>query len=349
MNHLERQKDSASSAADRARTLLSVLEDLQAERKRLAEEIEQRRHAEEALRRLNEELDRRVQERTAELSQANERLAQQSDELQRSVEQLAASRSATINMMEDIDKARARAEQAETELTARNQDLETLLYVASHDLREPLRAIQNFSRMVVDRYSDELPEKGQDFLRRVTLSADRLDGLIDDVLVLSRAQRMEQPTTTIEGQAVVSDVLSTLDNKITTTGASVQVADNLPRLLADQRWATQAVYNLVANALKFTKDGEAPDLEIVAYCPDDVDSKEVGIVVQDRGIGIAQEHAERIFTLFQRAVGRDIDGHGAGLAIVRQIAERHGGRAWAGPRDGGGSEFFVTFGAAPDM
>ena len=282
-----------------------------------------------------------AQDEIGELSRDFDQMAIQ---LQSMIDELRQSEAEVRALNESLER---RVEERTAEVAARNQDLETMLYVASHDLREPLRAIQSFSRMVVDQYSEELPEEAQDFLRRVMRGADRLDGLIDDVLVLSRAQRMQDPTTTVECQAIVSDVLTTLENKITETGAKVQVADDLPTLLADNRWATQTVYNLVANALKFTKDGEVPELEIAAYDPDDADSQEVGIVVRDRGIGIAPEHAERIFTLFQRAVGRDIDGHGAGLAIVRQIAERHGGRTWAEPRDGGGSEFFVTFGNAP--
>ncbi|MEE9143238.1 MAG: ATP-binding protein, partial [Candidatus Binatia bacterium] len=102
-------------------------------------------------------------------------------------------------------------------------------------------------------------------------------------------------------------------------------------------------YNLVANALKFTRKGEVPELEIGPYQPNGEDPKVDGIVVRDRGPGLAPEHSERIFQLFQRGVGREIEGTGAGLAIVRQIAERHGGRAWTQPRQGGGSEFIITF------
>jgi len=116
----------------------------------------------------------------------------------------------------------------------------------------------------------------------------------------------------------------------------------------DKTWATQAVYNLVANALKFTRGGEPPDVEITPYRPEGPGRNAIGIVVRDRGPGIAPEHTERIFQLFQRAVGREVEGTGAGLAIVRQIAERHGGSAWVQPRDGGGSEFIVTFGQSKD-
>ncbi|MCZ6680832.1 MAG: PAS domain S-box protein, partial [Candidatus Poribacteria bacterium] len=233
---------------------------------------------------------------------------------------------------------------AEKEITTKNRDLETLLYVISHDLREPLRAIENFSRMVNNRYARQLDEKGQDFLRRVVRGADRLHCLLDDIFTLSRAQRMEPPTETIAGEVVVHEVLERLGTMINQTGATIRIERNLPRLRVDKTWATEAVYNVIANALKFTGEGVAPEIEIAPYRPRGRDPREVGIVIRDRGPGVAPEHAERIFQLFQRAVGREVDGTGAGLAIVRQIAERHGGHAWVQPRKGGGSAFIITFG-----
>jgi signal transduction histidine kinase len=240
---------------------------------------------------------------------------------------------------EIAERGRARAETA-----AKNRDLETLLYVTSHDLREPLRAIENFSRMVNDRYHERLDEKGQDFLRRVIQGAQRLNRLLDDILTLSRSQRMGTPTEEVDGESIVLEALKRLEGKINTTDAQVRVVKDFRGLRVDKTWATQAVYNLIANALKFTHNNEAPDVEIAPYQPRGPGSNVNGIVVRDRGPGVAPEHAERIFQLFQRAVGREIDGTGAGLAIVRQIAERHGGSAWVEPREGGGSEFIITFG-----
>ena len=245
---------------------------------------------------------------------------------------------------EIAERGRARAE-----LAVKNRDLETLLYVISHDLREPLRAIENFSRIVNDRYSHHLDEKGQDFLWRVILGARRLNHLLDDVLTLSRSQRMGVPTEEVDGETIVLEALRRLEGKISATNAQVRLAKNFHGLRVDKTWATQAVYNLIVNALKFTRNGEAPDVEIAPYQPQGPDSKVVGIAVRDRGPGVAPEHAERIFQLFQRAVGREVEGTGAGLAIVRQIAERHGGSAWVEPREGGGSEFVITFGHGKDV
>ena len=229
---------------------------------------------------------------------------------------------------------------AEKQIADKNRDLESLLYVTSHDLREPLRAIENFSRMVNDRYAERLDGKGRDFLRRVVAAAGRMNRLLDDVLQLSRAGRMDTPMETLDTARLVGDVLKRLEATIAKRNADVRVAEALPMVTANRLWATQAIYNLVWNALKFTRDGQAPVVEIAPYYDDGA----VGIIVRDCGPGVAPEHAERIFQLFQRVVGRDVEGTGAGLAIVRQVAERHGGRAWVQPREGGGSEFILTFG-----
>jgi PAS domain S-box-containing protein len=243
------------------------------------------------------------------------------------------------------DQLEMRVQERTAEILKKTRDLETLLYVTSHDLREPLRSIENFSRMVHDRYAKLLDDKGRDFLQRVVRGAQRMDQLMTDILALSRAQRMELPAEEIESESIVREALRRLEDKMKETGATVQVAKDLPWWQGNRTWATQGVYNLIANALKFTRNGEAPEVEIASYQPTVEDGPVVGIVVRDRGPGVAPEHAERIFQLFQRAVGREVEGTGAGLAIVRQVAERHGGRAWVQPREGGGSEFILTFGA----
>jgi signal transduction histidine kinase len=158
---------------------------------------------------------------------------------------------------------------------------------------------------------------------------------------------MEQPSEEVDAKEIVQEALERLETSVMASGAQVRVADDLPRLVVNRMWATQAVYNLISNALKFTRQGAPPEVEIGPYLPEADTGEEVGIVVRDRGLGIEPEHSERIFDLFQRAVGREIEGTGAGLAIVRQVAERHGGRAWVRPRQGGGSEFFLTFKCPP--
>ncbi|MDA1015404.1 MAG: PAS domain S-box protein [Planctomycetota bacterium] len=247
----------------------------------------------------------------------------------------------------DRRKAEDRRRRAEEEVRLKNRDLETLLYVISHDLREPLRAIDNFSRIVKESYENVIDAKGSDFLTRIYRAAQRMDRLLDDVLMLSRAQRIEHSKNDVDLGDVARDVVKQLEVRIEETNARVTIAEGLPRMHVDKRWVTRAVFNLIGNALKYTVPGELVSVEVAAY-DGTPDNKSRGLVVRDRGPGVPAEAAERIFVLFQRAVGREVEGTGAGLAIVRQVAERHGGFAWVEPREGGGSNFYLTFGTGAE-
>jgi signal transduction histidine kinase len=232
---------------------------------------------------------------------------------------------------------------AEAAIDAKNRELETLIQVISHDLREPLRAIENFSALVQKEQTGRLSLEGDDYLSRIVRASARMRSLLDDIVKLARARKIDPPSEKIDFGVVADEVLSRLADEIARSGASVRVIAPLPRLKVNKEWATQALYNLVGNALKFTREGRKPDIEISAYR---AGAAIPGVSVLDRGPGVNPEDAERIFQLFWRAVGREVEGTGAGLAIVRAVAERHGGRAWVRPRDGGGSEFIITFGNA---
>lgn len=254
-------------------------------------------------------------------------------------------RSLVLETNRDITERR----RSESMLVRKNKDLETLLYVTSHDLKEPLRAIESFSLLIQERYADRFDDKGRDFLMRIVRATQRLDQLLTDILNLSRAQRMDPPVEDVEAELLVQEVLRRLESRIKDSHARIVLRSPLPRLRVNRTWAIQGIYNLVANALKFSRPGEPPEIEILSYRKEDQEGKRIlGLIVRDRGPGVAPEQRDRIFELFRRAVGREIEGTGAGLAIVRQVAERHGGRAWVEPREGGGSEFFITFGLEQD-
>lgn len=237
---------------------------------------------------------------------------------------------------------------AQEELELRNRDLTSLLYVISHDLKEPVRAIQSFSMLISQQEDSQLDERNRGFLKRVIDASSRMQALLDDVLLLSRAQRTVDASESVDLGELASSVLQILSARIDETKASVKVHEPLPIVLGDRRWLIQALQNLVANALKFSRPDEAPDVEIATADATELAGAEAGIVVRDRGIGVDSEHAERIFDLFQRAVGRNVEGTGAGLAIVRGIAERHGGGCRVIPREGGGAVFILTFGSTED-
>lgn len=232
---------------------------------------------------------------------------------------------------------------AEQEIAQKNKDLETLLYVTSHDLREPLRAIRSFTQLLSDRADDKLNDTEQGYLTRVVDGADRLNRLLEDVLMMSRAQRASEGTQLVDSQIVTRDVIRQFELRISDTHGSVDVVGDLPEIRVDPRWLRQSLFNLVGNALKFHVEDQPPRVEISAYEADSESGSHAGLVVSDRGPGIEAQHAERVFQLFQRAVGRKVEGTGAGLAIVRQVSNRYGGDAWYQPRAGGGSEFTITF------
>lgn len=246
---------------------------------------------------------------------------------------------ANVELQHARTQLEERVVQRTQELHRANQDLETLVYLISHDLKEPLRAIENFSALVNRRYASQLDHKGQDFLLRVVRASQRMRTLINDILNLSRAHRMEPIYEDVPAQTLIAAALERLEVRVQETDAQITIIDPLPTLHVNVTWATEAIYNLLTNALKYTEPDQSPQIEIVGYQEGD----EIGITVRDQGIGVPPEHHERIFELFQRCVGRDIEGTGAGLAIVREVAINHGGRAWVTSPAAGGSEFTITF------
>ncbi len=247
-----------------------------------------------------------------------------------------------IRMMGTVQDVSARRESEEA-VRRQKEDLEQVLHVISHDLREPLRAVTNFSSLVLRDYAASLDGRGADYLQRVNRAASRLDRLILDVAQLARARFKPVDPAPVAMAECVGDALGRLEARIADSGAAVRVDQDLPVLEVDRTWATQAIFNLVLNALKFTRDGVPPEVHIGPWRG----AGQAGIAVRDRGPGVPPDRAEHVFGLFHRDVGREVEGTGAGLAIVRQVALRHCGDAWVEPHDGGGAVFVVTFG--PEM
>ncbi|MCA9985003.1 MAG: hypothetical protein KDE09_05960 [Anaerolineales bacterium] len=228
------------------------------------------------------------------------------------------------------------------DLARTNRDRETLLQVTSLDLKQPLNQIRQQSRQALALAGEPAGSPAHGYLERVVRAADRMDQLLNDVVKLVEVQQLDSVPTITDLNTIAAHVLERLEAQIEASRANIVVDTHLPKLYVDQLWASEALFNLVGNALKYHQPEQAPDILIQRY----EDDSGLGIAVLDRGPGVAEEYRERIFELFKRTVNREVAGTGAGLAIVRQIANRHGGRAWVEDRPGGGASFCLTFGPA---
>ena len=226
-------------------------------------------------------------------------------------------------------------------LAQSNAELEQFAYVSSHDLQEPLRMVASYTQLLERRYHDRFDADGLEFLGYIVDGAKRMQQLISDLLDLSRIGTRAQPLVAVASADALAVALANLELAIQESAAEITV-DPLPRVLADASQLTQLFQNLVSNALIYRRD-EPPRIHIGAEKKD----AHWEFFVADNGIGIAAEHWERIFVIFQRLHGRgEYPGTGIGLAICKKIVERHGGRIWVDSQVGVGSTFRFLLPAA---
>ena len=224
------------------------------------------------------------------------------------------------------------------ELQRSNEELEQFASIASHDLSEPLRKVQMFSKQLQASERDHISEKGSDYIDRMIEAGERMQHLIDDLLEFSRVTTRGRPFVEVDLEEVFRDVLSDLEAPLVESGATVEIGD-LPRVEADPLQIRQLAQNLLSNAIKFHKEGVAPEVRVSG----EVHGGKARIVVADNGIGFDSRYAMRIFRVFERLHGRtSYAGTGIGLALCRKIAERHGGGIVAESAPGEGATFTVT-------
>jgi PAS domain S-box-containing protein len=229
-------------------------------------------------------------------------------------------------------------EDANERLQKANFEMQEFVFVASHDLQEPLRKIQMFSSLL-KRPQGSVPEKkNRDYLERILRAAERMREMIDALLEYSRITTKGQLFTRVDLLEPVRKAVQILDLKVKETGAAVEIKD-LPAVEADPLQMVQLFQNLLENALKFRKTDEPPRVMIHGT---QADNGWIRILVEDNGIGFEEQHARRIFTPFERLHGRgDFQGTGIGLAICKKIVERHGGTITARSTPGKGSNFII--------
>ena len=238
------------------------------------------------------------------------------------------------------------------ELSRSNKELDDFAYIASHDLKEPLRGIHNYATFLLEDYRDRLDGTGKDRLETLTRLTARMEALINDLLHFSRVGRVELATVESDLNCVVSDVLDTLHISLEEHGVEVRIPRPLPTVICDETRVGELFRNLITNAAKYNdKPVRWIEIGVQERADQDDGSGEKGIVfyVRDNGIGIREKHFETIFRIFKRLHGRDKfgGGTGAGMSIVNKIVEGHNGRVWLESEEGEGTTFYFTLHGPP--
>jgi light-regulated signal transduction histidine kinase (bacteriophytochrome) len=246
-----------------------------------------------------------------------------------------------VNSLHRMDTKRREAERELQETAAKlarsNADLEQFAYVASHDLKEPLRAISGSIQILQERYNHQLDHDADDVIKHTVDGATRMQTLIDDLLTYSRLTTREAPLRPTDCSEILRDALANLKSSINESKAVI-TSDPLPVVKADSTQLLQVFQNLVGNGIKY-RSQRTPKIHV------GVEDKggEWLFSVSDNGIGIAPQYAERIFRIFQRLHTRkEYSGTGIGLAVCKKIVERHGGCIWVESEPEEGSTFFFT-------
>jgi PAS domain S-box-containing protein len=276
--------------------------------------------AELKIRQLNEDLEKRVIERTTQLESANLELKKHRDDLEGIV----------LERTKELDSAI-------NDLKRSNQELEQFAYVASHDLQEPLRMVSSYTQLLERRYKDQLDQDAKDFINFAVDGATRMQRLINDLLDFSRVTTKGKPLVKTDLSSLLGQALANLQNKIRETN-SVITADDLPFAYCDESQIVRLFQNLIDNGIKF-RENIIPKIHIHGK----IENDKVLISVTDNGIGIDKIYTDRVFTIFQRLHSKaDYPGTGIGLAICKRTVERHGGKIWFESELGKGTTFFFT-------
>lgn len=291
------------------RQIISIHENAQLGLKLQAELVE-RKYAEESVRRLNEELEDRIQERTFELTQ------------------------------EIVERKQAQAEREKLilELGAKNRELERFTYTVSHDLKSPLVTIRGFLGFLEKDMLAGNVERVKTDVERIIEATNKMQRLLDDLLELSRIGRMMNPPVNIPFNLVVREAVKLVHGQIAEKGITVKIDGNMPVVHGDQIRLLQVMQNLIDNAAKFMGEQANPLIEIGHQ---DALSEQPVFFVRDNGMGIPREHYEKIFGLFNK-LDPNVGGTGIGLSLVRKIIEAHGGRIWVESEIGNGTTFYFT-------
>ena len=271
--------------------------------------------------RLRERLEQLVEERTAKLAAEVEERKRAEDDV----------RALSVGL-------ERRVEERTRELEITNKELESFSYSVSHDLRAPLRHIDGYIQMLVEDTASTLSSEGRRHLKVITDASRQMSELIDDLLEFSRMGRAEMREISVELDDLVGAAIR--DLKMATDGRNIAwQIPSLPQVVGDPAMLKQVFANLLANAVKFTSTRNVAEIEVgVQSAPN-----EIVFFVRDNGVGFDMKYADKLFGVFQRLHRADeFEGTGIGLANVRRIISRHGGRVWAEGKVDGGAAFYFS-------
>jgi signal transduction histidine kinase len=219
-----------------------------------------------------------------------------------------------------------------------NKELDAFTYSVSHDLRAPLRTINGFSRILKEKYAHVIDDEGRELLDYVMSNARKMNDLINDLLEFSRSGKIEITAVSTDMRDLVMAAYNEID-KPEVKSRTELIVHPLPEVQADPNLMKQVFINLLSNALKYSASKPNPRIEVGCY----FEYQETVFYVKDNGVGFDPSQSERLFNVFQRLHSdSEYEGTGVGLAIVRSIISRHGGRVWAEAETGKGAAFYFT-------
>lgn len=238
-------------------------------------------------------------------------------------------------------RAERELEDRNIELHRSNQDLDDFAYIASHDLKEPLRGIHNFSVFLLEDYGDKLDEEGKSKLETLTRLSRRMEVLIDSLLHFSRLGRVDLAIEDVDLNDIVAEVIDSIAFNLKENRVEVVIPRRLPVVRCDHVRIRELYHNLIINGVKYN---DKPEKRIEIGWEEEGAGQPPSFYVRDNGIGIQEKHYESIFRIFKRLHGRDKfgGGTGAGLTIVKKIVERHSGRIWVDSKVGEGTTIHFT-------
>jgi signal transduction histidine kinase len=232
------------------------------------------------------------------------------------------------------------------ELERSNQELDDFAYIASHDLKEPLRGLFNHATFLLEDYKDKIDEDGVRRLTRLGLLCQRMERLINDLMYFSRLGRADLAVQETDPNAVIAEIQQMMETVLNERHARIVVPRVLPRIVCDKTRVTEVFRNLITNAVKYNDKAErVVEIGFLESADSDTGAERNVFYVKDNGIGIDPEYHQEIFRIFKRlqnaADGPD-NGTGVGLTFVKKIVERHGGRIWLESEPGKGTVFYFS-------